>query len=144
MFLVSGGFRELIEPVAKELNISSEDIFANQLRFDKTSGEYAGFDESQPTSESGGKPRVIAMVKEKYSIDEVTMIGDGNSAPPPPKNSIMHNKVTHHHPIGATDLEARPPASYFIGFGGNVAREKVKEGADHFVYHFDELSALLR
>lgn len=50
-------------------------------------GEYAGFDESQPTCESGGKGRVISLLKEKYGFKTVVMIGDG-----------------------ATDLEACPPA----------------------------------
>lgn len=50
-------------------------------------GEYAGFDESQPTAESGGKGKVISMLKEQYGLKTVVMIGDG-----------------------ATDLEACPPA----------------------------------
>lgn len=50
-------------------------------------GEYAGFDESQPTAESGGKGKVIASLKERYGFQTVVMIGDG-----------------------ATDLEACPPA----------------------------------
>ena len=50
-------------------------------------GEYAGFDESQPTAESGGKGKVISMLKEQYGFKTVVMIGDG-----------------------ATDLEASPPA----------------------------------
>lgn len=51
------------------------------------SGEYAGFDESQPTAQSGGKGRVISMLKEEYGFGNIVMIGDG-----------------------ATDLEACPPA----------------------------------
>lgn len=50
-------------------------------------GEYAGFDETQPTAESGGKGKVISMLKEQYGLKTVVMIGDG-----------------------ATDLEACPPA----------------------------------
>ena len=42
---------------------------------------------------------------------------------------------------GATDLEARPPADGFIGYGGIVVREKVKAGADWFVTDFSELIA---
>lgn len=34
---------------------------------------------------------------------------------------------------GATDLQAKPPADLFIGYGGVVAREAVKQGADLFV-----------
>lgn len=50
-------------------------------------GEYAGFDETQPTAESGGKGKVISLLKEKYGFKKIVMIGDG-----------------------ATDLEACPPA----------------------------------
>lgn len=55
-------------------------------------GEYAGFDESQPTAESGGKGKVISILKEQYGFKTVVMIGDG-----------------------ATDLEACPPA-VSVGF----------------------------
>ena len=44
---------------------------------------------------------------------------------------------------GVTDMEARPPAALFIGFGGNVERQAVKEGADWFVSDFSTLSAAL-
>lgn len=50
-------------------------------------GEYAGFDETQPTAESGGKGKVIAHLKEQFQFKKVVMIGDG-----------------------ATDMEACPPA----------------------------------
>ena len=40
---------------------------------------------------------------------------------------------------GLTDLEAYPPADLFIGFGGNVTREKVKKMAPWFVTDFKEL-----
>ena len=33
VFLISGGFRCLIEPVAAALNVPSENIFANELLF---------------------------------------------------------------------------------------------------------------
>lgn len=57
------------------------------------SGEFAGYDETQPTAESGGKGRVICMLKEKYGFEKVVMIGDG-----------------------ATDLEACPPAVSILFF----------------------------
>jgi phosphoglycolate phosphatase-like HAD superfamily hydrolase len=55
--------------------------------FNFPSGSYAGFDEDAPTSESGGKPRVVKLLKEKYNYNAMAMIGDG-----------------------ATDMEASPPA----------------------------------
>lgn len=113
IYLISGGFYDLIEPLAEYLNIPRDHIFANRLIFDKD-GHYSGFDENEPTSRSGGKPLVISEIKKKHN--RVVMIGDG-----------------------VTDLEASPPADTFIGFGGNVVREKVMKEAPWFVYKFQDL-----
>ena len=40
---------------------------------------------------------------------------------------------------GATDMETCPPADGFIGFGGNVIREKVRDHSPWFVTSFQEL-----
>ena len=116
VYLISGGFKRIIERAAVQLNIPSENVFANRLLFDdegttlvhsvllnlfsvvfqtltilcfkntvlvtpvliqlsaKTvnllmlyfSGHFAGFDESEPTSDSGGKTRVVKLLKAKY------------------------------------------------------------------------------
>ncbi|TRY83376.1 hypothetical protein DNTS_016649 [Danionella cerebrum] len=116
VFLISGGFRSIIEPIAAQLNIPLDHIYANRLKF-YFNGEYAGFDESQPTAKSGGKGQVISLLKEKYGFQNVVMIGDG-----------------------ATDLEACPPASVFIGFGGNVVRQQVKEKSSWYITSFSELT----
>ncbi|KAM6946452.1 phosphoserine phosphatase [Aplochiton taeniatus] len=115
VFLISGGFRCIVEHVASQLNIPLHHVYANRLKF-YFNGEYAGFDESQPTAESGGKGKVISMLKDKYNVQNIVMVGDG-----------------------ATDLEACPPASAFIGFGGNVVRPHVKEKASWYVTSFGEL-----
>ncbi|KAK6296741.1 phosphoserine phosphatase isoform X1 [Coregonus clupeaformis] len=115
VFLISGGFRCIVEHVATQLNIPLHHVYANRLKF-YFNGEYAGFDETQPTSESNGKGKVISMLKEKHGFKNVVMIGDG-----------------------ATDLEACPPANAFIGFGGNVVRQQVKERSLWYVTSFGEL-----
>lgn len=115
VYLVSGGFRSLIAPVAKMLNIPLENIFANRLKF-YFDGEYGGFDESQLTSKSGGKADVITWLKKREGYSRVVMVGDG-----------------------ATDMEACPPADAFIGFGGNIVREAVRDTATWFVYDFATL-----
>ncbi|XP_013194863.1 phosphoserine phosphatase [Amyelois transitella] len=115
VYLVSGGFRSLIEPVAELLNIPKTNIFANRLKF-YFNGEYAGFDENEPTSRSGGKGLVIRRLKEQHGYQKLIMIGDG-----------------------ATDAEACPPADGFIGFGGNVVREEVKKRASWYVTDFHDL-----
>ncbi|XP_038220649.1 phosphoserine phosphatase isoform X2 [Zerene cesonia] len=115
VYLVSGGFRSLIEPVADKLSIPRSNVFANRLKF-FFNGEYAGFDENEPTSRSGGKPLVIRRLKEQHGYQRLVMIGDG-----------------------ATDAEASPPADAFIGFGGNVVREEVKKRSSWYVTSFQEL-----
>lgn len=60
-------------------------------------------------------------LKETHGYGTVAMVGDG-----------------------ATDMEARPPADLFVGYGGVVVREKVKKGADLFVTDFADLIAALK
>lgn len=116
VYLVSGGFRRVIQRAAEQLDIPDENIFANRLQFDDE-GHYNGFDENEPTSDSGGKTRVLKLLKEKHGYKSLVMIGDG-----------------------ATDLETFPSAAdTFIGFGGNVVREKVKAHAPWYVTDFKEL-----
>lgn len=76
-------------------------------------GSFKGFDANEPTSRDGGKAAVVKLLKESHGYSNVVMIGDG-----------------------VTDMQARPPADLFIGFGGVVVREKVQSGADWFVKDF--------
>lgn len=116
VYLISGGFHCLIEPVANELQVPLSHLYANKLMF-YCNAEYAAFDTNQPTSRSGGKAEAIAHIRKQYEADTViTMIGDG-----------------------ATDLEAVPPANYFIGFGGNVVRPEVYKRAQYYVTDFEQL-----
>lgn len=115
VYLVSGGFKVTIFPVADKLNIDRNNVFANEILFDDN-GDYAGFCKNQPTSESGGKPRVMEFLRKKHGYKTIVMIGDG-----------------------MTDLESCPPADAFIGFGGNVIRENVKKQSSWFVTKFHEL-----
>ncbi|KAL6074820.1 phosphoserine phosphatase, variant 2 [Balamuthia mandrillaris] len=127
VYLISGGFKQMILPLAQALGLPPDNVFANVLLFDEETGDYKGFDESQPTSESGGKARVVAMLKDLHANKD-------NDAVSPPSIVMIGD--------GVTDMEARPPADLFVGFGGNVVREKVKQGADLFVMQFAELMAL--
>ncbi|CAF0796283.1 unnamed protein product [Rotaria sordida] len=110
VYLITGGFHSIVDPVAKNLNIPLKNVFANQLLFNDD-GTYVGFDEDEMTSDSGGKGRVVEYLKNQYGYQRLIMIGDG-----------------------ATDMEA--DADGFIGFGGNIIREKVRDGAPWFVNSF--------
>jgi phosphoserine phosphatase len=118
VYLITGGFHSIVDPVAKELNIPLKNVFANQLLFNED-GSYAGFDENEMTSDSGGKGRVLEYLRKKYNYQRIIMIGDG-----------------------ATDMEA--DADGFIGFGGNIVREVVRDSAPWFVNSFYVLIDELR
>ena len=124
VFLVSGGFRQIIEPLAEELGIPVAHVFANNLLFESDDeGAYAGFDPEEFTSRSGGKKEAVVHIKKTFGLETVAMIGDG-----------------------ATDAEAKGEggAQLFIGYGGTVFRENVAERADWYVMKIDEISSVLR
>ncbi|XP_022886061.1 phosphoserine phosphatase, chloroplastic-like isoform X5 [Olea europaea var. sylvestris] len=117
VYLISGGFRQMINPVAAILGIPLENIYANQLLFG-SSGEFLGFDIKEPTSRSGGKATAVQLIRKAQGYKCVVMIGDG-----------------------ATDLEARQPggADLFICYGGVQLRESVAAKADWLVFNFKDL-----
>lgn len=115
VYLVSGGFRQMINPIADLLNIPRDHIFANNLLFEDD-GSFKGFDANEPTSRKGGKAVVVEQLVKKHHYHPIIMVGDG-----------------------ATDMEARAHADAFIGFGGIAEREKVKNGADFFIRDWTEL-----
>lgn len=117
VWLVSGGFRQLIAPVATRLGVSHDKLVANVLLWDEA-GNFVDFDRDQPTSQTGGKAKVVEMLVTKHGLQKVVMVGDG-----------------------ATDMEARDmgPAVAFVGYGGVVTRPTVKAGADWFVTDFQDL-----
>ncbi|EYU23590.1 hypothetical protein ABFS82_04G146400 [Erythranthe guttata] len=117
VYLVSGGFRQMINPIASILGIPLENIYANQLLF-KSSGDFSGFDTNEPTSRSGGKAIAVQQIRKAKGFKSLVMIGDG-----------------------ATDLEARQPggADLFVCYGGVQLREPVAAKADWLVYNFKDL-----
>jgi len=117
IYLVSGGFRVMIEPIAEKLNISRDRIVANTIWFDEQTGNYEGFDPTEPTSADMGKPKALERIKADGNYKTMIMVGDG-----------------------ATDAQAKPPADSFIGFGGVAVREAVQEKADWFVLDFAHLN----
>ena len=123
VYLVSGGFRQMIEPIAEILDVPFHRIYANSLLFN-ADGSFAGFDKDEPTSRDGGKPAVIQLLLNTHgedSIRPILMVGDG-----------------------ATDMQAKPPVDAFLGFGGVVKREAVEKGADWFITDFGDLLTVLK
>jgi len=120
IWLVSGGFRIMIEPVADVLNIPRTNIVANTLLFSDSNdeeGTYTGFDPTEPTSADMGKPKALAQIQSLKGYKTMVMVGDG-----------------------ATDAQAKPPAAAFVGFGGVEERQAVKDKADWFVKNFEDMT----
>ncbi|KAK6250074.1 hypothetical protein QUC31_007549 [Theobroma cacao] len=117
VYLISGGFRQMINPVASILGIPQENIFANNLLFG-SSGEFLGFDANEPTSRSGGKAAAVQQIRKAQGYKVLVMIGDG-----------------------ATDLEARKPggADLFICYAGVQLREAVAAKANWLIFNFRDL-----
>ena len=122
VFLVSGGFRAIINPIAASLGIPLSHVYANTILFEPGTGEYAGFDREELTSRSGGKKKAVQAIRAAHGLDPVVAIGDG-----------------------ATDAEAVAPggADIFIGYGGVVERASVAARADWFVKDVQTLTDAL-
>lgn len=116
--LVTAGIEQAVHALAHELGIPYHFVHAVPVHFD-SSGNYAGYDSSAPTSKEGGKSIIIRNIRSRNK-GRVAFVGDG-----------------------VTDLETEPVVDSFIGFGGVVSRPAVRKGAARFVDSFDELLTLL-
>jgi phosphoserine phosphatase len=111
VILVSGGLREAILPLAEQLGVDSDDVYAVGIRF--RAGEYSGFDREAALATSGGKRLVV----EHLGLSRpILAVGDG-----------------------VTDLEMKPAVDVFGAFTGFVRREPVVSRADLELRSFGEL-----
>ena len=131
VFIISGGLAEPVRGLGQRLGIPAGQIRAVELEYDQLAGEWWRYHEPQtqhnqawldyqvgPLTVSSGKP---VMVRE-LAADRPgrrLMVGDGVS-----------------------DLVTREVVDLFVGYGGVVAREAVREHADAFI-HSPSLAPLL-
>ncbi len=73
IIILSGGFREIIAPVAERLGVSPQGVICNDLAYDGE-GRVTGVDDANPLSQDNGKPTVI---KGLGLTGPVVMVGDG-------------------------------------------------------------------
>jgi phosphoserine phosphatase len=114
--LVSGGLRNAILPLSRQLGIDDTDVHAVGVRVD-ADGQYESYDVSSPMATAEGKRSVV---KALGLPRRVIAVGDG-----------------------ATDLAIRPVADAFAAFTGFVRREPVVASADTVVESFDQLVELV-
>ncbi len=114
ILILSGGFREIIAPVAERLGVAPERVFCNDLIYD-AEGRVAGVDDANPLSHADGKPAVIRALN---LTGPVVMIGDG-----------------------WTDAEVKlaGAADRFYAYTEIVRRERVVAAADAETPSMDEL-----
>jgi phosphoserine phosphatase len=116
LVLVSGGVRQAIRPLARDLGFSDGSLHAVSLSFDDD-GRFAGYDERSPLATQRGKAAVVAALGLPRPL---LAAGDG-----------------------ATDAAMRESADAFAAYTGFVRREAVVRVADHVVASFRELADLV-
>lgn len=112
--LVSGGYRQALEPMADALGVVHDNLHANDLHFN-AKGEYIGFDESNPLCKSHGKAEVVKQMSPVPTL----FIGDG-----------------------ASDVEVAQYVELFVGYGGIEKRGPV-QGAAPIYLHEESLAPAL-
>ena len=116
LVMVSGGLREAILPLARELGVDEERVHAVSVFFDEE-GNYAGFDEQSLLTRQNGKRTTVRDIGLRGPI---LAVGDG-----------------------MTDCEIKPVADSFAAFTGFMRREPVVQRADFVIENFDQLRELI-
>ncbi|HET8552945.1 MAG TPA: phosphoglycerate dehydrogenase [Gammaproteobacteria bacterium] len=112
VFIISSGFREIVEPVVATLGLRSEHVYANTFVFDQA-GNITGFDNANPLTADDGK----ATVARSLDVDgELVAVGDGWS-----------------------DFQMAGAAARFYAFTENVSHPRVVEAAERVAPSFDEV-----
>lgn len=122
VFIISGGLAEPVRGFGQRLGIPPQNIRAVELEYNQLAGAWWQYHEPQtenvqtyldydegPLTESRGKLDIIRELSADLSGRRL-MIGDGSS-----------------------DLATRDVVDLFVGFGGVVARDKVRREADVFI-----------
>jgi len=106
IYIISGGFEAALRIFANYIGIEESHVFSNVLIFDND-GKYKGFDETNPLAKNHGKK---IMLEKLSTLGSIVFVGDG-----------------------VTDLEAKDVVDLFVGFGGVMVRDVVKNEADIFI-----------
>lgn len=122
VFIISGGLAEPVKGFGKRLGVAPDHIRAVEVEYNELSGDWWKYHEPQtrhrqtyldydegPLTVTSGKPQIIKeLAGERHG--RRLMIGDGSS-----------------------DLATRSVVDLFVGFGGVVARDKVKRESEAFI-----------
>lgn len=122
VYIISGGLVDAVRGFGRRLGVAPENIRAVELEYNALSGEWWRYNEPQaqheqtyleyvegPLTISSGKPEIIEELTGNQHGKRF-MIGDGSS-----------------------DLATRSMVDLFVGYGGVVARDRVKAESDVFI-----------
>jgi phosphoserine phosphatase len=122
VFIISGGLVDAVRGFGRKLGVEPDHVRAVELEYNELSGEWWRYNEPQaqhqktyleyvegPLTISSGKPQIINELA-KGKVGRRFMMGDGSS-----------------------DLATKDVVDLFVGYGGVVARDKVKKESDVFV-----------
>lgn len=112
IYIVSGGFIEVIVPVVSNLGIREDHVYGNRF-ITQSDGSITGYERDNPLTLDNGKSNVVLSLGKK----NVTVIGDGYS-----------------------DLKIRIDglADYFVAFTEHIKRRSIMQKADRVVESFDQ------
>jgi phosphoserine phosphatase len=111
--LVSGGFRQAIEPIARDLRV---ELFAVDVYWDEA-GTYRDFDRTSPLTTQHGKREIVRGIGLARPI---LAVGDGS-----------------------TDVGMIPEVDEFVAFTGFERRDAVVAAATREIASFDELAGIV-
>jgi D-3-phosphoglycerate dehydrogenase len=113
IYVISGGFKEFVDPIVAAYKIPSERVYANTFTFDKDDN-IIGFDRNNHLAQPNGK---IGQLKELNLDGEIYVIGDGYSDYQMREAGLAHK---------------------FFAYTENIERVNILDRADHITPSFDE------
>jgi D-3-phosphoglycerate dehydrogenase len=129
IIILSGGFREIIAPLAAHLHVPAEQVLCNDLIYD-ADDRVVGVDEANPLSQAGGKPTLIRSLN---LPGPVVMIGDGWTDAEVKLEGVAHRFhafteiVRRDRVVAAADTEA-PSMDEFLHTEGLAGRWSYPRG----------------
>ena len=118
IFIVSGGFKEIIIPIVNDFGILEKNIYANEFKFDN-SGMVSGINEKLDMSYSNGKIRVLEHIDIKTGA---YVVGDG---------------MTDFEMTKSTKVKA------FICYTENIKRSEVYNKSKYFASSLDKVFKII-
>lgn len=118
IYIVSGGFKDYIDPVVALLGVRADHILANTFIYDEN-GQIKGYDHYNPLAHAEGKVYAVRSLKLKGNV---LVVGDGYTDYEIKKAGVAHT---------------------FCAFTENVKRDSVIANADYCCANFYDVLTLI-